>query len=628
MFKQRKIGIDLGKNSIRMISFIDMNIKDNYNSPVINREYFIKYNNDDEYIEELKKSITHFTSLFEERFFSLNFIIPHDNRTIVEYMTMPNVEDKIIEKSISVEINNLGKRNLEDYQLEWVKIGDLETEIEGTDDKLEEVEIMLIGMEKEFIEKLNDMGNVFWSVNKIQPQIISLGQFVDETDVMILDLGFESSRIFGYKDFKPVGVKHVDYSDLGFNIDIDEEPIEKIDKIKAIKSFSFSRDNADESVCSSSMEKIITKIKDAVRETETQQGLLVDKIYVHGGILNLSNFKKILEDELAIKIEELNLSSGIILENNPKENEDDEQEVEDENFDEDEMEIPDLFISDEETDDEYVEEDIGDLFDEIEENTDEETISDLEDPFDDNFLAEEIIEEVDDVEDEDDVENEYKLGDNVFNDKTTYMCALSVIVDRNSIPVNFSTNKKINIELKSVLLGALSAIFVVFIGLVIMTNKYDKNINLANNELSDIQHQYEEVSSEQNDLENQINQYEERIRLVDSIKDQKVWLSDILYTLASDTPNGVAIEEIDIMQGTAVLNGYAKDYSNVGYIVIALEKYGDVEIYEIDNNDQDIKGKNNLSLEKKFRIELKHNGSVVNDDIFFPNDNDAEVVEG
>lgn len=317
-------------------------------------------------------------------------------------------------------------------------------------------------------------------------------------------------------------------------------------------------------------EEIIETSREIIRELETKNLKPIDKVFIPGFYGSQTDFLKRIEDAIHIPTHPLNL---LVYDGDLKE------------------------------ENEIIEEEVKDDYSYI--LTNETAVDTTLEEKDDTELDSELSEKVN----LEPINTESSNIEDINN--TEFIFAINSIVNKDKT-INFST-KTINFNFNNILLSAAITIIIANLGVNMIINKYDKLINEVSNANNVIEQNIEMLESDITTLNNDINLYNETIKKVDAIQSQKSWLSDMLYTIEKNIPKDVTLANIDIIEGKTVVQGYAKDYRDVAYFAIALEKYGKVEIDQLSTAGTDAR-LNGKKLVRAFTIRLDHQGIVLNEE--------------
>lgn len=190
------------------------------------------------------------------------------------------------------------------------------------------------------------------------------------------------------------------------------------------------------------------------------------------------------------------------------------------------------------------------------------------------------------------------------------------------LPVlNFSKFTRFQVDLTPIIIGLACTSLSMHLGVYGIHKKYDKHIEDLNKIQSkqnviidELDREIEEVSFVKDKNEKTINTIKELI-------DEKKWLSDILYVLPDKTPSETVIAKVNSKDGIVVLNGYTKNYSDIGFLAMELEKLGKVtidsvqneiggEIYPVEYKELE-DTKEDKVMRRVFQITLKYNDTLI-----------------
>ena len=193
------------------------------------------------------------------------------------------------------------------------------------------------------------------------------------------------------------------------------------------------------------------------------------------------------------------------------------------------------------------------------------------------------------------------------------------------LPVlNFSKFTRFQVDLTPIIIGLACTSLSMHLGVYGIHKKYDKHIEDLNKIQSkqnviidELDREIEEVSFVKDKNEKTINTIKELI-------DEKKWLSDILYVLPDKTPSETVIAKVNSKDGIVVLNGYTKNYSDIGFLAMELEKLGEVtidsvqneiggEIYPVEYKELE-NTKEDKVMRRVFQITLKYNDTLISHD--------------
>ncbi len=132
------------------------------------------------------------------------------------------------------------------------------------------------------------------------------------------------------------------------------------------------------------------------------------------------------------------------------------------------------------------------------------------------------------------------------------------------------------------------------------------------------------IKSVQNDIDKAMSSKDKSERVIsyiDELNNSKKWLSDIMFILPNTVTNEMVVTELDIKDGVVVVSGFAKNYSNIGFLAIELEKIGLVNIDTIDNDinkelylDELPESGDNTKMERFFKMTFRYRNTLLNHD--------------
>lgn len=198
--------------------------------------------------------------------------------------------------------------------------------------------------------------------------------------------------------------------------------------------------------------------------------------------------------------------------------------------------------------------------------------------------------------------------------------------------LQFANLVKSQIDFSTVFIATICASLVLNFAAIDINRRYDNKLAELNN-LSYTQGSI--VESLKSDLEiysDKAIEDQQYINTINSLSGHNSWLSDILYVLTMETPEEVVVKNMTLQEGDIVIKGYAKDYSSVAFIVMSLEKYGDVSIQSVDNTVEDeIYSQSKSLMNRGFTIRLNYGEDkrLIDDSIIKNNEifKDKEIDE-
>ena len=181
--------------------------------------------------------------------------------------------------------------------------------------------------------------------------------------------------------------------------------------------------------------------------------------------------------------------------------------------------------------------------------------------------------------------------------------------------LNFSKYTVFQIDLTPIVVGFLLASIVIHAGTFYINKNYDENINTVRELNQEQTKTIDTLSSDISKINQEILKNQKTIIKVNELQQQQKWLSDILFILPDKVPEDTIVSNINCKDGAIIIDGYSKNYSDIGFFAIALEEIGQVTIKSIDNQAVDTiypiditKIKSNVEpVDKTFQIVLNSN---------------------
>lgn len=654
-----EIGIDLGVHEIKIAEANKVKLDGGISSDLNHLKSYKSYPVDcqaysDEYFKLLKTSIKDYAKVFKKKGLSLNISLPINKHTNSMFLTVPSVSKKDLETGIKFEAEQaLALEEIKDAQFTWKIINEYP--------ELNEYEVLLATIDEKIVKALSGFKTIKWKVNRVMLQPILLERFSKGNDIMV-DFGYTNTRVYMYKEGKLAEVESINIS--GFSIE------KKIDDYLKDNNIEGKNDFGEE-----------INAKNIIKKAFIPNELIKDINYV-------------VEDEtddISSNINETEISSNEDMERINKEFEmakqnndtfflpdygDENEEIVEKNEDsetvfydiEDTEELTD--IEDEHTDTEELT------------NVDLETEADLEteevfekSEFDEAKIVEEVsellqspinklIDEIKrvirsfELQNGINIDNVYYVGElsnfkyfteklesqldlptkplNIVNkdiDSLKYdLASLSMLDAKLKDDTNFTSFIKANVDYQSMIIAILAISLSVGLAFFMINDKYSDVI-------SEQQTQESQQMSTISGLENEIATIQQSmdkntafIDRIEGLKNQKKWLSDILYVIPDITPNNVVIKKINIVNENVQILGYGADYSSIGFLSAELEKIGlvkietiedfnpaDGKVYSVVNSNATVSDK--FIMTKEFNMTLDYKGGLLNHGVNYDTEN-------
>ena len=568
MIKYREIGVDLGSNEIKIALVDKTGTSPNSVAPILrelkaHEVYKVNckpYTKD--YYQLLKASIKSFCKKHKLKRVSLNISMPVDSiNTHASLLSMPTVEDKLINEGVRFEAEQkMAEKGMSDSHYTW--------KIVDQDSDLNQSEILIATLRKSIIDALRQFKTIKWKVNRVMLQPVLLERVSQENDIVI-DLGHQSTRMYLYKEGKISGIEIINIGGK--------------DLIKIVDNYL--RSQMIEDVVSSEIIKDIAVYSDKLK--------------------SMSHLHVRTEEEDWYNIDEEESSEDV------KHSEDVKQE-------QSLLDILSLEIDDK----------VRELIDEIKRIM---RMFELKSGFNiDNiyyigqlsnlsYLKETIESELDSSLTPVDI---LDINNETEENLTLYSMASLVSMDTElKDNTNFSKLIKANVDYTSLIVILLTMSLSIGATFNLIGNSYDDKIFEVNEILSAQNQTIASVESDIAEVEYELTENSRFISKIEDLKNQKNWLSDFLYVVPEKTPLTIAIKHMNIKNERVVLEGYAGDYSSIGFFVKKLEEIATVEINTIDEYEENDKFSvtmdnpelisNKYKIKHKFKLTLTRNGSFL-----------------
>lgn len=545
MLKRKEIGIDLGSNSIKIAiidkTSINTSIYDSDNPDLSYLGPHEVYQVDcepysEEYYKLLKASLKKFAKKNKLGLLSLNISIPVDNITnsTVMFINMPAVNDKVLKDGINFEAEQeMALNNVVNSYHTWKIIDKY--------DELNEYKIMLATMREDIVNALSKFKTINWKVNRLMLQPIVLERIVSNDDV-IIDFGHHFTKIYLYEQGK---LKQTELIQFGgktiietIEKHLEENNIENKDVMELAQSIYVKNDFIENFKDSNSSDINDDDYSDYISELEIPelekgesfgndilQNELLEKKNLINDLVDLFKDKiMFLTDEIKRIIRTYELQNGLSIEN--------------------------VYYIGGLSNMKYLKEFVG-----AELNMSLKSI---------NIIAGE-------------------------EDNDCYSIAGLTSMDPElNDDTNFSKFIKANIDYASISIATLAIILSVGLSLKVMDTNYSEMITNLTSIRTSQETTLGEINNDIISVQDEIVKNADFINKIKDLKNEKKWLSDILYMVPNMTPTTVAIKDMSISSNNIIIQGYSSNYSSIGFFVKKLERLGEVNIDSISEySDED-----------------------------------------
>jgi len=308
----RKIGVDLGTYSIKMIEIKE--VSDLFERKCAKTYVVGKNKTEKEYYLFLKKCILDFLKINKIKFALFSFTIPcNEPDAILKFITMPVVDKKTLQKSLRYEIEEKEiAKNFDDIYYNWEIIKNYDVEQES------EYNILLAVIKKKIIKELSKLKTVHWQIENIELQPITVGRLISG-DSVVVDFGHKGTKVYMYKDGNLSNTEILDIGGLSFSELIAHKfSLMSADEIEGTKHQTYiindfiENHGVDEVKTASTLiteesKNLFNEIKRLNRSFELQNNIIIEQVYYLGGTVNIEYFVDLFTKELEIPVKALEL---------------------------------------------------------------------------------------------------------------------------------------------------------------------------------------------------------------------------------------------------------------------------------------------------------------------------------
>lgn len=430
------------------------------------------------------------------------------------------------------------------------------------DSDLNQSELLIATLRKSIVDEFRQFKTIKWRVNRVMLQPVLLERVSQENDIVI-DLGHQSTRMYLYKQGKIAGVEVIDIGGKELREIIDNylksQMIEDVVSSEIIKEVSVYSDKL----------KPISHLHVRhdeeewyeIEEKESSEDVKQEQNLLDILSLEIDSKVRKLIDEIKRIMRIFELKSGFNIDN--------------------------VYYIGQLSSLSYLKETI-------------------ESELDNNLIPVDIL----------DINNETK------ENLTLYSMASLVSMDTElKDNTNFSKLVKANVDHTSLIVILLTISLSVGVAFNLIGENYADKISELNEILSTQSQTITNIESDIEAVEYELTENSKVISKIESLKNQKNWLSDILYVIPEKTPLTIAVKHMTIENERIVIEGYAGDYSSIGFFAKKLEEIADVEINSIDEykgNDKFSVTMDNPELisdkykiKQSFKLTLTHTDSFL-----------------
>lgn len=477
-----------------------------------------------QYLAFIKNQVVLFIKENDLNDVSMNFTIrPNTGNGNVEFMNIPKINKKNFNKALRYEMED---RPQEDNFNSYQILWD------KVDEKIEDNKISYISglMKKDLIDTLSDLKKISWTIESLEFQPITLGRFIEGTSVVI-DYGNQNTMIYFYLKGILNKISTIPSGGARINDIIREvRPEATPDELEQIKKELFFYAESDEHYISTPK---LDPAYDAALEINMHDLSNLDKGFDKDMLMEISI--KATEEVRYITEEAKNLIRGFELEH--------EVIVTNAYFNGQTFSLTDFakFISNE------TNMDIRHISSLI-------SSKEIRDHYEEFAVAH--------------ISRGYAEKKYLYN-------------------LNFQKHIKNNFDSGSLLVAAVILSTLLHAGFYHIHNVYDEKISTFNEELNKQAALVSQLTSQIESYRNETNSLYSDNEWKDQIDRERVNFSEFLYHLPKITPNGVAMDKITIKKNQIFINGYSKNYTDVGFLAIELEKIGGIKLDKLERGTVD-----------------------------------------
>lgn len=589
MFKYTEVGIDLGRNTIKFAvtektgrSGTARKGTETLNKLTKSKTYKVDsplYSSD--YFHSLKVFIKDFAIEHKLSRVSLNIAVSLDNESShISFIKMPVVGEKLMEDGVNFEAEqNMAIEGIENSHFTWKVVNE--------NPEIGEYEILLAYLKKEVVRSLAQFKTIKWKVNRVILQPIVLERVVAKNDVLI-DLGHKETRVYIYKEGKLVQIELIEMGGEELLKDIKmylaENEIKDIDPREIIKSIPVYNRKLDMLLNGESSENVYEEevlFIDSYRPErvgEEQESVFLEPISEKDVVESLF-LEEPIEEESSADSEDSEDLDEEIEQDNIEDSEDEQEEIS--QYDEDLINALSKL-----------------LFPKIEIMIDEVKrilrMYELQ-----NAITSDMVYYVGQLSNmpflKETIESELEVElkpisflDISNEDEVEYGIASLVSMDSElKEPTNFSKYIKANVDYKSIIIILLMISLSTGIAFKLIVDNYTEQLQEMQMTESTQNGTISELDGEIASLQGEIDTSKNFVSKMDMLKQQKKWLSDILFVIPEKTPLTIAISNLDIIENKVLLQGYSSDYSSIGFFANELtDENVSVEINTIDKQEE------------------------------------------
>lgn len=597
------IGIDLGSRYIK-IALLGLTPEER---PVNGESIYPAKGSigDKRYFKSLRQNIKDFVEEQQLGVISISFTISPfvEGLTTANILRLPRVDDKILKKASSFELEQRDIiKNVPDHHVLFMKLEDADGSAE--EDAIES-DVLLTTIKKSLIYEIAQLRKLRWKVENIELQVSTIDRFVNGNAVVI-DFGHQSTRLYLFKQSTLRSIEVVGNGGNGVNEAIQAElnapSLEVAEDLKHQAALYVNIPNEEgknESlirtarVVENEHEFLISEIKRIIRGFELREFIELDHAYYTGGLAQTKNFIDRLIDELEYDVRPFAINMGLKAENSMDKRKEKSTSLELDASAQDGESFEDEFSNFFNKNDAHISPE-SEPIQEMNEDVipDEPFLPSLflkkKDPppvgeelesradFHKRPLLPSKIETIEPESTEESENSEEKVQ------WTAFAYASGMFHDMNNYPkLSYRKFMKYKIDVLSLFVAVAFMSLTLQLGVSMIDSKYDENIQQLSTRIAEQNRVLNDANEKINILNRDKEENKELVSRISGLQSQKKWYANFLFQLPDKTPAGVSLEHINLQENEVTLKGYSTDYSNIGFLAMALEELGKTEIVEI-----------------------------------------------
>lgn len=196
-----------------------------------------------------------------------------------------------------------------------------------------------------------------------------------------------------------------------------------------------------------------------------------------------------------------------------------------------------------------------------------------------------------------------------FEDEVYLMANASVLSKEKKSQLDFSKLLKNNTDLESILIAVAISSLLLNAGVFVSHEKYTEQLNEARSVESSQEKTKREIEMEISNLTKEERNNNRIHTMLSELASERIFMSEFLKRLPDITPDAVAVQKLTLENESILIQGFSKNYTNLGLFLIELEDIGEVTVDYIDREkdgvNKIITGEEPHQMNNEFTIRLK-----------------------